>query len=237
MQMKIIFNKVTLIPFLCPFISFAQSPLQEIPIQTQPLQGTGVQRVGSAPIPVPIQNVELMASPSITIQRPQGIAIQPIPMAPKKLPYDTTYMTGRIIFLNGVNISSVKNQELENVNLHIDSNGNIYIDAPHYEIGVEQSYHPLMPNELPKFPKAEFREAPIPKGIYSKETGKLTTKESMPVLPKEFAPEVPVKDQSPFQSKAPPPSNENNSQVDSQANDSSQAQGAQNMDKQEEPKK
>ncbi len=236
--MKIIFIKITLILFMHPLFSFAQSPMQEIPVQTQPLQGSGVQRVGSAPVPIPIQNIELMASPSITIQRPQGTAIQPILVAPKKLPYDTTYMTGRVIYLNGVNISSVKNQELENVNIHIDNNGNIYIDAPHYEIGVEQSYHPLMPSELPKFQKGEFREAPVPKGVFSKETGKITSKEPMSVLPKEFAPEVPAKDQAPIQSKAPPPAlNENNSQLDSQTNVSGQTLGDQNMDTQEEPKK
>ncbi len=236
--MKIIFIKLTLVIFLYPLFSFAQSSSQEIPVQTQPLQGTGVQRVGSAPVPIPIQSIELMASPSLTIQRPQGATIQPIPVAPKKLPYDTTYMTGRVIYLNGVNISSVKNQELENVNIHIDNNGNINIDAPHYEIGVEQSYHPLMPSELPKFPKSDFREAPVPKGVFSKETGKMTSKEPMPVLPKEFAPEVPVKDQTPLQSKKVSPSlNDNNSEADSQTNVSSQTQGDQNMDKQEEPKK
>ena len=234
--MRFSFIKVTLILLLYPLRAFAQNLPQEIPVQTQPLQGSGVQRVGSAPIPIPIQNIELMASPSITIQRPQGIAVQPIPMAPKKLPYDTTYMTGRVIYLNGVNISSVKNQELENVNIHIDNNGNVYIDAPHYEIGVEQSYHPLMPSELPKFPKTEFRESPVPKGVYSKETGKMTSNGSMPVLPKDFAPEVPVKDQAPFQSKATPPS-DMNTQAETQPNDSNPAQGAQNIDKQDEPKK
>jgi hypothetical protein len=236
--MKIFFIKVTIMLFLYPFFSYAQNPPQEIPVQTEPLQGSSVQRVGSAPIPIPVQNIDLMASPSITIQRPQGIAVQPIPVAPKKLPYDSTYMTGRVIYLNGVNISSVKNQELENVNIHIDNNGNIYIDAPHYEIGVEQSYHPLMPTELPKFPRGEFREAPVPKGIYSKETGKMTSKEPMPVLSKEFAPDVPVKDQAPIQSKASTTgTNENNTKVDSLMNDVSQTQGEQNIDRSNDPKK
>ncbi|APJ04720.1 hypothetical protein [Silvanigrella aquatica] len=202
--MKLNYSKITLFIFVFSSKIFAQSLSQEIPVQTQPLQGSGVQRVGSAPIPIPIQNIDLMAAPNVTLQRPVGIAVQPVPMVPKKMPYDTTFMSGRVIYLNGVNISSVKNQELENVNLHIDNNGNIYIDAPHYEIGVEQSYHPLMPSELPKFPKMEFRESPVPNGVYSKETGKmLQNKSNSPILPKEFAPEVPLKDQTNLKAKSP----------------------------------
>ncbi len=216
----IFFNKITFLSFI--LISFAsysqtvfsdikpaeynyqsQSPSQEIPVQVAPLQGGGVQRVGSAPLPITSQSLDLMNAPAVTLQKPQGVAIQPATMPPRKLPYESTFMTGRIIYLNGVNINSVKNQELDNVNLKIDGSGNIYIEAPHYDISVEQSYHPLMPGELPKFQKTEFMEPNLPKGTYSKETGKLINNEEKqsPIFSKEFSAKVPLKDQTPYKEK------------------------------------
>lgn len=220
------FKKIFFFCCITPNVLQAQNSQQEIPVQTPPLQGNGVQRVGSAAIPLPTQSIDLMGSSSVTLQRPQGVSVQPVPMAPRKLPYDSTYMTGRIIYLNGVNINSVKNQELENVNVNIDGSGNIYIEAPHYEIGVEQSYHPLMPGELPKFPKAEFNELPIQKGVYSKETGKKSTNDNTSsILPKEFSPKVPIKDQAPMQMKPQlPPANETNAQPEIPNNETPPAQ-------------
>ncbi len=201
------------------------SPNQEIPVQVAPLQGGGVQRVGSAPIPVTNQTLEIMNAPSVTLQRPQGVAVQPVIMPPRKLPYESTFMTGRIIYLNGVNINSVKNQELDNVNLKIDGSGNIYIDAPHYDISVEQSYHPLMPGELPKFQKTEYIEPNLPKGTYSKETGKLINNEDKqsPIFSKEFSSKVPLKDQAPYKEKTtnqpPADADEKNTNSDNAATD------------------
>ena len=43
----------------------------------------------------------------------------------------------RGIFLNGIDISSAKHQTLENVTIRIDGQGNIYIEAPHYEVNEE----------------------------------------------------------------------------------------------------
>jgi hypothetical protein len=182
------------------FFIFAQeSNNPEIQVQTQPLQGSGLQRLGNAPLPLPAKSVELMVSPNINIQRPVGSSVSPIPATPKKFPYDSTIMAGRIIYLNGVNITSVRNQELENVNIHIDNNGNIYIEAPQYEVGTEQSFHPLMPSELPKFPKAQIKDSPIPSGVYSKETGKLINQagdNAQPILSKELGPSASVQDQT-----------------------------------------
>lgn len=225
--MKFKLYKLTLFSIIYSKILFAQSLSQEIPVQTSPLQGVGVQRVGSVPLPIPTQNIEMMAAPSVTIQKPQGIVIQPAQISPKKLPYDTTFMMGKIIYLNGVNISTIKNQTLENVNLRIDNNGNIYIDAPQYEIGVEQSYHPLMPNELPKFPKSELQDSNLTKGTYSKETGKFSIK---PPMPSEFAPEIPIKEQTQMSN---PSKNDGNSQKDSaiQNNNSDQVQSSQPINK------
>lgn len=49
----------------------------------------------------------------------------------------------RSIFLNGVDISSTKNQSMQQVNISIDSQGNIYIEAPHYEAQQESTFVPL----------------------------------------------------------------------------------------------
>ncbi len=49
----------------------------------------------------------------------------------------------RRIYLNGVDISSATHQQLENVHLRIDGQGNIFIEAPHYEVSEENTYLPL----------------------------------------------------------------------------------------------
>lgn len=49
----------------------------------------------------------------------------------------------RSIFLNGVDISSTKNQSMQQVNITIDSQGNVYIEAPHYEAQQESTFVPL----------------------------------------------------------------------------------------------
>ncbi|MBC7661394.1 MAG: hypothetical protein H7249_16995 [Chitinophagaceae bacterium] len=51
--------------------------------------------------------------------------------------------TSRSVFLNGVDISSTKNQSMQQVNVNIDSQGNVYIEAPHYEAQQETTFVPL----------------------------------------------------------------------------------------------
>ena len=51
--------------------------------------------------------------------------------------FSASSVYGRSIYLNGVDVSSARNQFLKNVNLRIDENGNIYIEAPHYQINEE----------------------------------------------------------------------------------------------------
>lgn len=170
----------------------AQNLPKEINVQNQPFEGKSIKRVGSAPLPITTQNLEAMTAPTFTLPS-KGTNIIPSPQGGnlKKLPYESTYMSGRIIFLNGNNISSVREQELENVSVFIDSKGHIHITAPHYEVGVEQSYHPMLPSELPKLPKSNLKQIQTPKGTYSKETGKKVTS---PILPNQFAPPVAEKD-------------------------------------------
>ncbi len=49
----------------------------------------------------------------------------------------------RSVFLNGIDISSAKHQILENVTVRIDGQGQIFIEAPHYEVNEESTYIPL----------------------------------------------------------------------------------------------
>jgi hypothetical protein len=76
-----------------------------------------------------------------------------------------------MVFLNGTNINGVRNQDLSNVNIRIDEAGNFHITAPQYDVQQDSSYHPLMPSELPRFPKRQTGPVDLPQGRFSKETG------------------------------------------------------------------
>ena len=49
----------------------------------------------------------------------------------------------RNIYLNGVDISSARSQELKNVDLVINEKGDLFIVAPHYQVNEEDTYVPL----------------------------------------------------------------------------------------------
>lgn len=49
----------------------------------------------------------------------------------------------RSIFLNGVDISSAKTQQLKKVDVKIDEKGDIHIMAPHYQVHEENTFVPL----------------------------------------------------------------------------------------------
>jgi hypothetical protein len=49
----------------------------------------------------------------------------------------------RSVYLNGTDISSAKNQKLRNVTVQIDAQGNVYIEAAHYQVHDESAYLPL----------------------------------------------------------------------------------------------
>lgn len=66
------------------------------------------------------------------------------------------------VFLNGENIIGLRNQVLKGVNVRFDAHGNIFIDAPHYQLSYEATYHPLLPEELPALQKE--RGLPPPSG-------------------------------------------------------------------------
>ena len=81
----------------------------------------------------------------------------------------TTDFPARMIYLNGKNVSSVREQTLENVNVRIDAQGNVYISAPHYEVQESTHYRPLLPNEVPKVGKpSPSSDSPLMQGRHSK---------------------------------------------------------------------
>ena len=49
----------------------------------------------------------------------------------------------RSVFVNGVDVSSSRNQKLSNVVVAIDENGDVLITAPHYRVIEEDTYSPL----------------------------------------------------------------------------------------------
>jgi hypothetical protein len=57
--------------------------------------------------------------------------------------------TTRSIFLNGVDISNARQQELRSVHVQIDSDGNVFIKAPHYQVTEEETFIPLSSTKSP----------------------------------------------------------------------------------------
>jgi hypothetical protein len=75
------------------------------------------------------------------------------------------------VYLNGENIVGLRNQTLEGVNVRFDAAGNIYIDAPHYEIHRDSTFHPLLPDETPQYSKDVDSIPARPAPRLSPETG------------------------------------------------------------------
>ena len=49
----------------------------------------------------------------------------------------------RSVFMNGVDISSARNQDLRNVHIKISENGDIFIAGPQYQVTEEETFMPL----------------------------------------------------------------------------------------------
>ncbi len=102
----------------------------------------------------------------------------------------------RSIYLNGIDISSAKNQALNQVNLRIDAQGNVYIEAPQYDVQRETTFIPLgrqlpggarHPEHRSPSPLTQFPGAPMGSNLSNKpslaspsETGD-TMKQQVPV--------------------------------------------------------
>jgi len=101
------------------------------------------------------QSVEKRELPSSKV--PEEVSrtySKPLPQnEPKITKYETTRFPTRLIFLNGMNISDTTNQKLENVSIYIDKSGNILITGAHYQVSVQESYHPMLQSETPQVSK------------------------------------------------------------------------------------
>lgn len=95
----------------------------------------------------------------------------------------TTDFPARVIYLNGRNISSVRDQQLEGVNVSIDPHGNIHIAAPHYEVQESTHYRPLFGKDLPKFSKPLLPSANLASPNNTPEAVPAPTQPEIPVPP------------------------------------------------------
>ena len=59
----------------------------------------------------------------------------------------------RSIYMNGVDISSARNQDLRNVHIKISDNGDLYITAPQYQVTEEETFLPLSTRVKPSLPE------------------------------------------------------------------------------------
>jgi hypothetical protein len=62
------------------------------------------------------------------------------------------------VYLNGKDVSSARNQQLKRVDIRLDEDGNIFIEAPHYQINEEKTYAPL--RTKPQLPMAKPQHLP-----------------------------------------------------------------------------
>jgi hypothetical protein len=112
----------------------------------------------------------------------------------------------RSIYLNGIDISSARNQDLRNVHIKISDGGDIYISAPQYQVTEEETFLPLSSytskSPLPEHKAPQAMSAPkLPSENVEKSPSKPATTPSAesanppssPVLPAQPASNLPPK--------------------------------------------
>lgn len=85
----------------------------------------------------------------------------------------------RSVYLNGIDISSARSQDLRNVHIKISDSGDIYISAPQYQVTEEESFLPLS-SYTSKSPLPEHKppQAMTPPKSPGESPEKLTSKSS-----------------------------------------------------------
>lgn len=81
----------------------------------------------------------------------------------------------RSVYLNGVDISGAINQELSNVDIHINEKGDLFISAPHYEVHEEGPFLPMKGNQKKTLRQMEHKP---PQELPSKPHSELSTGET-----------------------------------------------------------
>lgn len=98
------------------------------------------------------------------------------PKTPAEKSLERLSSFSKVVYLNGVNITSARNHEMSNVTVRIDDVGNIFIIAPQYDVSIKKSYRALIPDEYPSY-KKEKTNAPLgtdtTKGKVSKTLSKI----------------------------------------------------------------
>ena len=103
----------------------------------------------------------------------------------------------RSVYLNGIDISSARSQDLRNVHIKITDTGDIYISAPQYQVTEEESFLPLssytskapLPEHKPPQamaqprPPAESSDAPTGKPISGLDADKTMPSANNSALP------------------------------------------------------
>jgi hypothetical protein len=137
----------------------AALPADDEPVGSQPGSEGALRQKGNKASPFGTQSgSDKMSAPGAKVNVAPELA-QMQPRTFKNVPVQAVY-------LNGVNVVGLHNQSMKGVNIRFDENGNVFIDAPQYEVQYDTSYHPLLPDELPGFEK---QQAPLPSGILSGE--------------------------------------------------------------------
>ena len=111
-----------------------------------------LQRMKSVPLPTARSSRPLFASAQTAGVREVNPSF-PMRRSKPNVGELSTDFPARMIYLNGRNISSVREQQLEGVNVRIDANGNLHISAPHYEVQESTHYRPLLPRDVPRVSK------------------------------------------------------------------------------------
>jgi hypothetical protein len=130
-------------------------------------------------------------------------ASSPAPMPTSPLPVTSG---NRSIYLNGIDISSARNQDLRNVHVKISENGDIYISAPQYQVTEEETFLPLSSytskSPLPEHKAPQAMNAPKSPADTAEQTSSKPSNEpasvsanppSSPALPAQPASNLPPK--------------------------------------------
>ncbi|MEN9530542.1 MAG: hypothetical protein RI932_2415 [Pseudomonadota bacterium] len=168
-----------------------------------------LQRVRGVPLPTQRSSRPLFAAAQTGSVRDINPSY-PIRRSKPNVGEMSTDFPARMIYLNGRNISSVREQQLEGVTVRIDSNGNLHISAPQYEVQESTHYRPLLPRDVPRVSKPEPQnDEPLLSrgGRFSKspaggEGANLTTPGAVPPVEVDEESEAPV--QAPAQAPASP---------------------------------
>jgi len=111
-----------------------------------------LQRMKGVPLPTQRSSRPLLASAQTAGVREFNPSY-PVRRSKPNVGELSTDFPARMIYLNGRNISAVREQQLEGVNVRIDANGNLHISAPQYEVQESTHYRPLLPRDVPRVSK------------------------------------------------------------------------------------